>query len=98
MLNASLVNPNYCSASIAPILPNADFPIPNQVIGSATYFTCNPGYFSSGNDEIPYYSCLSQSFTSGVWSDVTHTCIGQYSHFQLYCYYCIRIFHCFGAI
>ena len=67
------VIPTYCNSATVPTLANANAPTPNQTVNSVTYFTCNPGYQSSGAIP-PYFSCTAYNTTSGNWSDVTYSC------------------------
>ena len=67
---------NYCANSpAAPTILYAAIPTPNQTVNSFTYFTCYPGYQSSGGGTQPFFTCNANTAAAGAWSSgVTYSC------------------------
>lgn len=67
--------PGYCSDPPAtPTLSNALANTLSTTINSATTFTCDSGYTSSGGSSAPYFVCLADQITTGIWSNANWGC------------------------
>ena len=66
---------DYCDSNNLPVLDNAITITPvNTTIVDTNYFSCNNGFQSSGGSVLPYYGCIAQNTTNGIWSSVSNYC------------------------
>lgn len=72
------VNPTYCTGT-PPACSNSLALTPVQTLGAKNYYTCANGYASSSGVSNPYFTCNSNTATSGVWSGLTYSCVGTLS-------------------
>lgn len=65
----------YCSVPPAtPTISNAIASTASTTIHSITQFSCNMGYTSDGDVNPPYFMCLANNATQGIWSTANWGC------------------------